>query len=979
MTDGKVETGRGFRARVRIILFVLGLVGAAGGGWSSTTGQLEGWVQDHQGGGVAGAAVTITSDALIGGPRTTTADSMGRFFVSSLPVGDYEVETDTAGFLPARAVVRVRLERTATVTFRMIPVAFFGETVVTTEIPVVDTSQVSTNVEFGEEWLQTTAIGADQRSFIAAMRQAPGVTGASVFGSTAGDNTYLIDGINTSDPAQGIAGTLVNFDAIEEMSLQTGGFEARFGLAIGGVVNLVTKSGGNSFSGSADIRYRSGSLSETGENSAASVAEDSLVLASATAGGAILRDRLWFFAAADWSESSQQYAGDRFPIQTETKGLLGKLTWQALPNLGATLFVAGSPSRTVGVNAGDTVTLSASETLDIDKTTWWAEANWLPSEAAIVSLQVGSQQSRFEPYPSHGDGDRILHVNDETDLASNSSGILWSDDRKRDEVSLTGNLFFDGFGGAHELEAGVVVSDLSADYALQLTGGAIAHDVNEPPGQEYVDLNGDGYFNDYLVLLEGDGEPDAFLRNNGTIVSSYLQDAWRPLPRLSIKPGLRFDTVRHTNNSGEEIAATSLWQPRFGIAWDLFGDARHVVRASVGRFMDPSALSLAGFTSFDRAIAEYTTLEFYCNRTHGARCEPDSLPWPTRSFVSGEGVEYHLIDNRVSKTYQWSTVEQLGVADLRAPHADQLVIAWESRIAEGASLELSWVTKRTEDLLEDTCEDNAWVWSGGPPPELEDPSTWTTFAGCGVKVLANIPGLERSYEAFIARLEARSDHFHLLASYTLSSSEGTTEAGPVWYADDNADFFPSGFVNWDGRLSDHRRHRVKLNGFVLLPRQWTVAFAGFWSSAGQVSLGATCEELFSALRNPNGETRLAELGVDEEIAQACFTGDGIALQSQGILLRPRGDFETSDVWQVDLQVSKTIRIARVHLTGVITVLNVFGHQPGREFNDRAFRQEVDADDNPVFDVDGDPVYTPVGAPLNYWLPRRFELGVRLEF
>ncbi len=150
------------------------------------------------------------------------------------------------------------------------------------------------------------------------MNQAAGVVPSSsgfpqqVFGASWSDNAYLVDGFNTVDPSTGGFGTRFNFDAIEEASVITGGLAAEFGLGTGGVLNVVTKSGGNRFSGTFDARYSNESFIESGEHYDPGEDTFSNRLLSATLGGPILRDRLWFFVAVEnWQERKRRTARRR--------------------------------------------------------------------------------------------------------------------------------------------------------------------------------------------------------------------------------------------------------------------------------------------------------------------------------------------------------------------------------------------------------------------------------------------------------------------------------------------------------------------------------------------------------------------------------------------------------------------------------------------------------------------------------------------
>ena len=122
--------------------------------------------------------------------------------------------------------------------FVLVPERFSGEIEVSADVPVLDSSQVNASVVWDDEYLQKAGVGTAIRYYQNVLSQAPGVSGGSnpnVFGSTLGENAYLIDDMNTTDPRFGTWTTIFNIDAVEEMSLQTGGFEAEFGQATGGI------------------------------------------------------------------------------------------------------------------------------------------------------------------------------------------------------------------------------------------------------------------------------------------------------------------------------------------------------------------------------------------------------------------------------------------------------------------------------------------------------------------------------------------------------------------------------------------------------------------------------------------------------------------------------------------------------------------------------------------------------------------------
>ena len=351
-----------------------------------------------------------------------------------------------------------------------------------------------------------------------------------------------------------------------------------------------------------------------------------------------------------------------------------------------------------------------------------------------------------------------------------------------------------------------------------------------------------------------------------------------------------------------------------------------------------------------------------------------------------------LIDNR---GIEWpataQTIDQLGVGRLHAPYADELIFAYEAQVAPEASIELSYVNKKTKSMIEDTCSGNAWVYGGAPYPSFDDPTTWTSAADCDGWMIANIPGQEREYTAWILRFEGRKNWGHLMASYTYSDSRMNSFAGPTGYAYGDFDFFPVNYHNIYGRFD--RPHRVKVNGYLLLPKGFTIGVHGFWSSPELQEIGSSCETFRSAGNRRSTTDQMNALGIDPETVAYCTTPDGVNL-STWMIHSKGGSIESKSIWQLDMQFAKTFRIRNLDLQAILTVYNLFGQEWDKTFNTTAFLQDADADNNglfyqdedpasPYFDeyygADGSPVLVPVGASLTYWDPRRYEIGFRIEF
>jgi hypothetical protein len=366
-------------------------------------------------------------------------------------------------------------------------------------------------------------------------------------------------------------------------------------------------------------------------------------------------------------------------------------------------------------------------------------------------------------------------------------------------------------------------------------------------------------------------------------------------------------------------------------------------------------------------------------------CDRDILEiiyGPAIDWTNWEGITYTLFDNRGITAYEPAqTLDQAGLGRLQAPFSESLILAYEAQILPQTSLELSYVDKQTNDMIEDTCGNNTWAWGDGEPPSLDDPFSWTTAEGCSQYIVANVPGFGREYQAFILRLETRRENYYLQASVTRADSQGNTFNGASeTYATELADFYPLHFVNRQGYLPDHRELRLKTSGYWLLPHDFRVGFEGWWSSAGHISPSALCSNYAGASRELH-----EYYGYDTSMYVYCFSPDGLDLSStnQDLYLQPRGSFETKPVWDFDLQLTKGFRVGNVDLSAILAIYNIFGRELDSSFNSTAYLETFDEElGEPVYDDDDGELigyYVPIGQPLSWRQPRRYELGFRIEF
>ena len=430
------------------------------------------------------------------------------------------------------------------------------------------------------------------------------------------------------------------------------------------------------------------------------------------------------------------------------------MTWQIADSHRAVLKYTGAPADIPGTTRASLSRPSAKGMQYQGSDIWQAELNSVLSESVLLNAAVGffandidveappaTTQERSPP--RGGRVDPLDYYNYRSTDAQQTVTATSSGSTRPSSSTVR--------SGSHEVKVGAEYSDMEFNSNFFYNGDGFIHDVTDgsiPGGYQFQDINGDGYFNSYVTLEEPLETNRDWENSYGDITTFFAQDAWRPHPNVTVKPGVRWDNDQARATIEEQIADMDRWQPRLGIAWDIAGNSKYVLRASGGRFMDPTALSIPSFASgVTQTYREYSIMEFYCNATRGLRVRSgriSRLRSATRSTgPTREGIEYVLFDNRgQADIYEPAqTLDQAGVGHLEAPYADEFILAFETQIARETSIELTYVNKKTKEIIEDTCANNTWAWGDGDYPSLDDDTTWTTAGDCSYYMITNMPDL----------------------------------------------------------------------------------------------------------------------------------------------------------------------------------------------------------------------------------------------
>ena len=270
--EGKVRSVKKLFVLMAAVLALVTVPASA----QDTTGGVAGRIVDSSGLALPGVTVAATGAQ---GAKTAVSDAEGRYTIPFLIPGVYMIDLTLDGFEPVhRGGIHIELGQALDVSLTM-RVGGVTETVqVTANRPLVDTTSAAIGANLDGETLSRLPVG---RRFSDTLYVAPGVStggavGAanpSVEGSSGLENQYVIDGVNVTNGGYGalgsysvVFGSLGNgtpYDFIEQVQVKTGGYEAEFGQATGGVINVVTKSGANDLRGSAFAYVRPHALEST--------------------------------------------------------------------------------------------------------------------------------------------------------------------------------------------------------------------------------------------------------------------------------------------------------------------------------------------------------------------------------------------------------------------------------------------------------------------------------------------------------------------------------------------------------------------------------------------------------------------------------------------------------------------------------------------------------------------------------------------
>jgi outer membrane receptor protein involved in Fe transport len=532
----------------------------------NTLSVLVGQVVDVNGNPMPGVTITLTAKSKAMAPAGVVTDASGNYRIAPLAPGtDYLLVAELPGYARVEVgPVDLSPGKTTTVNLSLLSTSETTERVeVIARGDMVDLGSTKTSTLFRSEFIEGLPIIG--RTYQSILTLAPGVTdidgdgNPNVNGARANEFQTRVDGANATDPLTGGFGQNLNIEAIADLEVITAGASAEFSAAQGGFANILTKSGGNDFSGSFKFFFRSDLFDNDGANNNDATTDNLFdipdgfqdIRSFLTLGGPIVKNHLWYFVALQYiSTETPILAGTQAFLEVETGwNNFGKISWQASPSHRLAFQLSLDPRRFEGMGLGTGIAPESDFFLDTGG--WMGTIRWTASLSPTVLLET--LVSRLDI------GLEILPVSDPRDCLLDPSGRCnpfsedlftfdqrvgfitgpyfetHRDDRIRNSVRTDLSMFLDTDAGTHNLKTGVEFAREDYENRLiqetqRIDNFAFVRDEDTGIGS----LEGTVQFRDFLAR-------DQVRTAKREHFGFYVQDTFKPLPNLSLQVGLRID------------------------------------------------------------------------------------------------------------------------------------------------------------------------------------------------------------------------------------------------------------------------------------------------------------------------------------------------------------------------------------------------------------------------------------------------------
>ncbi len=747
---------------------------------------------------------------------------------------------------------------------------------VTGEPPLIDVTQSGRQTNIRAEQIDLLP---HNRDFTSLVTQAAGVNyevksgqGITIDGASSAENRYVVDGIETTDLVHGQSGMKVLADFVEEVQVKSTGYSAEFGGSTGGVINVITKSGGDKFSGAATLNWQGSAVQAqsnptlrtklTNANQAEYITypKDSYNRTEPGfgIGGPIVKSKAWFYGAyqpslistdrtvtpstsgnTNMTVNFDRNQTDRYQyiVASQTTQFTDKLRTRVAFNNSYRTLTGLLPS----LNGTDNPTTNYDKGEKHPNWSLTATADYAARPNFLISARGGRYLAdehdfgvpdtpRFVFSGSNigvaGVPTSEQHPNGYSNILSNNAVTQDTQVRNFFQVDAT---YYGHALGEHEIKGGVQIDRRSED----IVSGNLANVVTLNWGSQYDPAKPQGIYGYYQVTSNAVLPKQGFITQgnvNSNLTGLFIQDAWRVNRKLTINLGVRTENENvpafisgSTNLLGANPINFSMADkiaPRAGFAYDLKGDGRTKVYGSWGMFYDIFKLELPqGSFGGQKWIEYYYTLDNpnFEQLVTGSNCPP-ACP----------GTFLDSVDERLPSLNPGDV--QNGLKPMRS---QELSFGFEHQLANSMAFSARFVHKQLDRGIEDTGDilgtDEHYIISNpgeGLTKTFSVVNGASTYIPDGTGTYTE-PKPKRIYNALEVALEKRlSNNWSFYGSYTLSRLHGnypglaeSDETTGTPRSDPNVgrsfdypiEAFDGRGNPIDGPLPTDRTHQVKLN------------------------------------------------------------------------------------------------------------------------------------------------------------------------
>jgi len=871
------------RAIAAILLSIVCLAAFA-----QTTASLTGVVVNGSGEKLPGVTVVVRSPSLQG-ERTEITDEAGAYSFPALPPGDYTVTFTLAGVSPATRSAHLQLGQLTRADAKITQIMHDTITVRADRFATIETPAVATNFTLGE--IERLPVLRNQ---LQTAQMAPGVTAnvlangeLSLSGGPGYDNLALVDGVVITENVRSQLRPMYVEDGIEETTVFTGAISAEYGRFTGGVINTITKSGGNEFSGS--LRDSISSPSWSAQTPAKEAREDTIShVWEGTLGGYAVTDRIWFFGAARWAKNVTPrttiaipaFAGPpataaspqlSYEELNDQKRYDAKVTGRITANqsIVGSLFRIGT--KTQNSRFGNAIYDTASFTRQNNpESLVTLHYDGVLMQNSLLTGQYSRRKFGLQSGAFTTDlvsGTVLLdRANANTRFNSPSQcSICGVEHRDNKDAQLGASHFATTPLGTHDVDAGVDRFEeqrtpnghqSGSDYLIFVTR------VQYLNGQIYpvitpTSANGGNTFIRWSPILNA-AEPN-HLRTD----SLFVNDRWNLNSHLSFNLGARYDKNHAVDSDGTLTSDDKRISPRLSAQYDIHGDGRHRVNASYSTYSSRIVDTIA---SSNQVAGNALSVDFAykgpaINDKALTVAMPDAIRAILGTFTPSLTNASLLRPNGLRTVPGYSTYFD---DTLVSPSVREMTLGYAQQIGANGFVRVDWIDRDWRDFYAQSV--------------TKSTRHVTTPLGIAVDpaLIRNSDNIARTYRG--VEMQGRWNH-RLLSTginYTYSKLRGnddgeTQQGGPIANSDPSI-FYPE-FLNYanfspKGWLQGDERNRVRAwASYQVLPSLsasvlWSFDSGQPYSAVGAINVtrftGAPATTGYNAV--PNGQYYFSKRG-----------------------------------------------------------------------------------------------------------------------